>query len=176
MKILKIAVQPLILLALLVLSGCATSTISAFQQVSPSENNKVAISSLVVTEKNMETKKTPDAAEKAVADAVSASLKENLNRKGLLTDGESASFYLDLHMYYHFHDFFEWLSAGEPAKILTVRATLKGRNGSAVAQIDSKDGTGALSDYRNITTSVAVEIADQIEKIFKEGVTVGKSP
>src|SRR3989344_2626282 len=147
------------LFALLVLGGCATSTISTFQKVSPSENNKVTISSLVVTEKNMETKKTPDATEKTVADAVFASLKEKLNRKGILADREGASFGLDLQMYYYFHDFFEWLSAGEPAKILIVRATLKGRNGSAIAQIDSKDGTGELSDYRNITTSVAEELA-----------------
>ena len=176
MKATRIVVLPVMFLSLLVMGGCATSTVSAFQKISPSENNKVAVSSLAITEKNMETRKIPDATEKAVADAILTSLKGNLNKKGLLTDKASASLYIDIQMYYRFHDFVEWLSAGEPAKVLIVQAILKDKNGSIVVQINSKDGTGALSDYRNITTSVAEELANQIEKILKEGVSVGKSP
>lgn len=168
------------LLTLFAVSGCATSSVSTFQKVSPSENNKVTISSLVVTEKNMETKKTPDATEKAVADAVFASLKENLNRKGLLADRGDALFNLDLRVFHYNTTLFGWLSGGgivrgDPQGLI-VRVMLSERNGSAIAQIDSMDGTGAMRDYRNITTSVSEELANQIEKILKEGVSVGKSP
>ena len=167
------------LFALFAVSGCATSTISAFQKVSPSENSKVTISSLVFTEKNMETKKTPDATEKAVADAVLTSLKENLNRKGLLADRENASFSLDLRVFHYNTTLFGWLSGGgvvrgDPQGLI-VRVTLNEKNGSAIVQIDSMDGTGAMRGYRILTTSVSEELSNQIEKILKEGIAVGKT-
>ncbi len=184
MKSLKIAVLPVILLSLLAMGGCVTigpeTTVTGFQKVSSFEPKKVTVSFPVVVKKDMKTKKSPDVTEKAVADAVYANLKENLNRKGLLADQEKASLGLDLKVHHYIATFFEWISEGGAAKGepqgLIVRLTLNRKNGSAVAQIDSMDGTGAMRDYRNITTSVSEELANQIEKILKEGVSVGKSP
>ena len=179
MKFLKIAVLSAILLSLLVMGGCATSTISAFHGVSPSENNKVIISSIVVTEKNMKTKKSPDVTEKIVTNEVLESLSENLKRKNLLAD-QTALFRLDLQVFYYKNTLLEWM-AGEGAARgashgLIVRGTVSKKNGPVVAQIDSMDGTGLLISYKNLTSSVTEELANQIEKILKEGVSVGKSP
>ena len=179
MKATKIAVLPAILFAFLMLGGCATSTISAFHGVSPSESNKVTISSLVVTRKDMKTNPTPDATEKVVADEVFLSLSENLKRKNLLAD-QTASFRLDLQVFYYKNTLLEWM-AGEGAARgaihgLIVRGAVSKKNGPVVAQIDSMDGTGLLISYKNLTSSVTEELANQIEKILKEGVSVGKSP
>ncbi|MBI3574784.1 MAG: hypothetical protein HY083_03920 [Gammaproteobacteria bacterium] len=98
----KISVLPLTFVALLVMGGCATSSyepesaVSVYQKVSSSENKKVSVSLPVVVEKDMATRKTPDATEKAVADETYAELKKNLNHKGLLANQESAPFRLDL--------------------------------------------------------------------------------
>lgn len=184
MKTLKIAVLPVILLLLLTLGGCVTmgpeTTVTGFQKTTSFEPKKVTLSFPVVVEKDMKTKKNPDATEKAVAGVVYASLKENLNRKGLLADQDNTSFNLDLRVHHYIATFFGWISEGGAAKGepqgLIVRLTLSRKNGPAVAQIDSMDGTGAMRDYRNITTSVSDDLANQIEKILKEGVSVGKSP
>ena len=94
MNITKIAVLPVILLAFLTLGGVQTvvpeTTITGFQKVSSFENKKVHLSLPVVVEKDMETKKNPDATEKVVADELYTKLKEGLNQKGLLAGDKSA--------------------------------------------------------------------------------------
>lgn len=53
-----------------------------FPEVSSFEPKKVTISLPVVVEKDMETKKNPDATERAVADEVYAKLKNDLAHPG----------------------------------------------------------------------------------------------
>ncbi len=85
MKLLRIATLLIAILALLALGGCVTygpeTTITGFQKISSFETKKVFLFSSLVVEKDMETKKNPDATEKGVADDVYADLKKNLIQK-----------------------------------------------------------------------------------------------
>ena len=188
MKATKIAVLPVIFLSFLVLGGCATTgpetTISGFQKVSSFENKKVALSLPVVVEKDMETSKNPDATEKAVANEVYLELKKNLANKGLLANRDSAPFKLELRVHHVIHGFADWeyfgsrilFERGMGNQILVIRVILKNKAGGTIVQIDSIDNTAGLYDYRRLTTRMSAELASQIERIFKEGVSVGKSP
>ena len=60
-------------------------------------------------------------------------------------------------------------------QILMVRVKLR-KNGLFVAQVDSFHNTGTLRNREPIVQETATELANQIEKILKEGVSVGKSP
>lgn len=184
-KLLKIAALPLILVALLAMGGCVSieHSVSVLQKVSSSENKKVFVSLPVVVEKDMETRKTPDATEKAVADETYAELKKNLNQKGLLANQESASFGLDLRVHYvnSFFAGFEYtgtrtLAAGNAGgQVIITRAILK-KDGVTVTKIDSVGNTGMAYSYQKLTGPISAELANQIEKILMEGISVGKSP
>ena len=189
MKFLKIAVLPVILLSLLVMGGCATTgpetTISGFQKVSSFENKKVALSLPVVVEKDMETKKNPDATEREVANEMYNELKKNLANKGLLADRDSAPVKFEFRVHYVSRMFAEWEYFGSRiladrhggSQILVIRGILKNRVGGAIAQIDSIDNEGMLGGHKKwLTDPMSAELANQIEKILKEGVSVGKSP
>ena len=188
MKFLKIAVLPVILLSLLVMGGCATTgpetTITGFQKVSSFENKKVALSLPVVVEKDMETKKNPDATEREVANEMYNELKKNLANKGLLADRDSAPFKLELRVHYVNRAFAEWEYFGSRiiadrtggGKILVIRIIMKNEVGGVIAKIDSIHNRPILWDNRNLTDPMSVELANQIQKILKEGVNVGKSP
>ena len=190
MNITKIAILPIILLSLLVMGGCATmgpeTTITGFQKVSSFENKKVALSLPVVVEKDMETKKNPDATEREVANEMYNELKKNLANKGLLADRDSAPFKLELLVHYtNKYNIFgvgEYFGSrilverGMGGQILVVRGILKNRVGGTIVQIDSIDNTAIVYDYHRLTTRMSAELANQIEKILKEGVSVGKSP
>ena len=188
MNITKIAVLPVILLAFLTLEGCMTvvpeTTITGFQKVSSFENKKVHLSLPVVVEKDMETKKTPDAMEKVVADELYTKLKEGLNQKGLLAGDKSASLNLDLRVHYVSRAFAEWEYFGSRiladrtmgGQILVTKGILKNMTGGEIAEIDTIDNTGIVYSYQRLTGRISVELANQIEKILKEGVSVGKSP
>lgn len=184
MKFLKIAVLSIVLPLVLMMGGCATveSTVTGFEKVSSFEIKKVALSLPVVVEKDMETKKNPDATEKAVADEVYAKLKENLNQKGLLTstvNKDSASFSLDLQVHYvsRYSAGFEYSTTWHPVggQIIMTRINLR-KNNAGFAQIDSFNNTGTLWSRDLIVRETVTELASQIEKILKEGVNVGKSP
>ena len=188
MKATKIAALPVILLSLLVMGGCATTgpetTISGFQKVSSFENKKVALSLPVVVEKDMETKKNPDATEREVANEMYNELKKNLANKGILADRDSAPFKLELRAHYVSRIFAEWEYFGSRVladragggQILVIRVILANKEGGKIAKIDSIDNWGTLGNYQTLTTRVSAELANQIEKILKEGVNVGKSP
>lgn len=187
MKATKIAVLPVILLTFLVLVGCASTgpetTITGFQKFSSFEPKKVTISLPVVVEKDMETKKNPDATERAVAGEVYAELKNDLAHKGFLADRDNSSFGLDLRVHYVSRMFAEWEYFGSKilaerkggGQIVIVRAILK-RTGVTVAYIDAIDNTGTMRDRQPVIQGISAELATQIEKILKEGVSVGKSP
>ena len=206
MKILKIAVLPIILFALLAMSGCAVvtmpeTTINSFQKVYSFEYKKIALLPPVVVERNMDVKKVPDATEQEVAKEVYNSLKEHLIQRGFLSShGEVIEPVLDLELrvnyanrygadieYFGFNRIM-WGVASTDAKggrnvgwqILLVRASLKNKNGVAVYldTIDNTRGTYLSNpqDKEKLIQDVSVELANQIEKILKEGVSVGKSP
>lgn len=184
MKLLKIIALPLIFVALLAMGGCVSieHSVSVLQKVSSSEIKKVFVSLPVVVEKDMETRKTPDATEKAVADETYVELRKNLNQKGLLENQESASFRLDLRVHYvnSFFAGFEHtgtrtLAAGNAGgQVIVTRAILK-KDGITVTKIDSVGNTGMAYSYQKLTGPISSELANQIEKILMEGVSVGKS-
>ena len=189
MKFLKIAVLPVILLSLLVMGGCATTgpetTITGFQKVPSFENKKVALSLPVVVEKDMETNKDPDATEREVANEMYNELKKNLANKGILADRDSAPVKFEFRVHYVSRMFAEWEYFGSRiladrhggSQILVIRGILKNRVGGAIAQIDSIDNEGMLGGHKKwLTDPMSAELANQIEKILKEGVSVGKSP
>lgn len=188
MNLLKIAVLPVILLSLLVMGGCATigpeTTVTGFQKVSSLENKKVALSLPVVVEKDMETKKNPDATEREVASEMYNELKKNLANKGILADRDSALFKLELRVHYVSRAFAEWEYFGSRiladraggGQILVIRMILANKEGGKIAKIDTIDNWGILGNYQTLTTRVSAELANQIEKALKEGVKVGKSP
>lgn len=142
------------MLAVLV-SGCVTpganSTVSVFQKIPLSESKKVFVSPPVVVEKDMETKKIPDATEKSVANGVYEGVQKNLNSKGLLANRESASLNLDLRVHYINSMF---AGVGYPmvtgfihsgaSQLVIVRADLK-KDGIVALQIDAFDGSGMVS-------------------------------
>ena len=190
MKTLKIAVLPLILLSLLTMGGCATvapeTTITGFQKVSSPENKKVHLSLPVVVEKDMETKKNPDATEREVANEMYNELKKNLVGKGIYADRDDVPFKLELRVHYVSRLLAEWEYFGSRmltdnrvmgGKIVVTEVWLKEKKGGGmVAKINTINNTGTASDFRPIIQGTAVELANQIEKILKEGVSVGKSP
>ena len=187
MKLLKIAVLSIILLSLFTMGGCATfpgpeSSITGFQKVS-FEKKEVHLSLPVVVEKDMETKKTPDATEKAVASEVYTNLKENLARGNILSSRKNnnlISVELKVHYideYFGAYKYFGVVSdRGVGGQIIMVRAVLKKEKIGVVAQIDSLHNTASYISRKPLTSRVAPELANQIEKILKEGVSIGKSP
>lgn len=183
MKALKITVLPVILLSLLMMGGCVTvleTKITEFHKISSSESKKISLSLPVVVEKDMETKKNPDAAEKTVAGEVYTDLKKNLTSKGLLSGGrDENTFSVELKVHYvnRYSAGFEYSTALLPVggQIIITRVNLK-KNAVIFAQIDSFNHTGTLRSREPIVQETTTEIANQIEKILKEGVNVGKSP
>ena len=190
MKLLKIAVLSAILLSLLTMGGCVTvvpeTTITGFREVSSFENKKVHLSLPVVVEKDMETRKNPDATESEVAGEMYNELKKNLAAKGIYADRDDVPFKLELRVHYVSHMFAAWEYFGSTriltggriggGQVLVIRGVLKNRAGAAIIQIDIIDNEGTLYHYRTLTSRVAPELANQIEKILKEGVSIGKSP
>ena len=61
-------------------------------------------------------------------------------------------------------------------QILVTKGILKNMTGGEIAEIDTIDNTGIVYSYQRLTGRISVELANQIEKILKEGVSVGKSP
>ncbi len=59
------------------------------------------------------------------------------------------------------------------SQLVIVRADLKKKN-TAIAQVDAFDGAGILINYEIFINNVSTELANQIEIILKDGVTVGK--
>ncbi len=193
MKIFKAgAFVAVILLALLGLGGCATkygpeTTVTGFQNISSFETKKVLLSLPVVVEKDMETKKNPDATEKEVANEVYLNLKKNLAHKGILSQ-ERGDNVLDVQLKVHYvnrafaeFDYFgtERLltsSRSFGGQILVINGIIRKKDGTRIAQIDSIDNDGTMWGYQKLTDPISVELANQIEKILKDGVTVGKSP
>ncbi len=190
MKSLRIAVLAVILFALLGLGGCASligpeTTVTGFQNVSSFENKKVSLSLPVVVEKDMETKKNPDATEKEVANEVYLNLKKNLAHKGILSQ-ERVDNVLDVQLKVHYVNNFSVFTALEyfpgrldrngGGQILVVGGVLSKKNGTKVARINSIDNTGTVWNYKTLTDRMSIELANQIEKILKEGVRVGESP
>lgn len=189
MKLLKIAVLPIILLSLLVMGGCVTTTgpemtTTGFQMVSSFESKKATISFPVVAEKNMGTKKNPDATEKAVADEIYTELKKSFINKSILSTEQNRNILnVDLSVHYVNRMFAEWeyftskmlSNRAGGGQILMVRVKLR-KNGLFVAQVDSFHNTGTLRNREPIVQETVTELANQIEKILKEGVSVGKSP
>ena len=188
MNITKIAVLPVILLSLLVMGGCVTvmpeTIVTGFQKFSSPELKKITLSPPVVVEKDMETKKNPDATEKEVANEMYLELKKNLANKGILADRDNASLNLDLRVHYVSRAFAEWEYFGSRiladraggGQILVIRVILANKEGGKIAKIDTIDNWGILGNYQTLTARVSAELANQIEKILKEGVSVGKSP
>ncbi len=191
MKIFKAgAFVAVILLALLGLGGCASfigpeTTITGFQNVSSFENKGVSLSLPVVVEKDMETQKNSDVTEKEVANEVYLNLKKNLAHKGILSQ-ERGDNDLDVQLKVHYVNNFSVFTALEyfpgrldrngGGQILVVGGVLSKKNGTKVARINSIDNTGTVWNYKTLTDRMSIELANQIEKILKEGVRVGKSP
>lgn len=188
MKAFKACTFVVSLLALLALGGCATTgpetTITGFQKISSFENKKVTLSLPVVVEKDMETKKNPDATEKTVANEVYANLKKNLAHKDILSQ-EQGNNVLDVQLNVHYvnRTFAEWEYFGSKifterkggGQIVVARAILK-RSGVIVTYINAIDNTGTMRDRQPVIQGISAELTAQIEKILKEGVAVGKSP
>lgn len=187
MKAFKAGTSIVALLALLTFGGCAIvpeTTITGFQSVSSFENKKVSLSLPVVVEKDMETRKNPDVTEREVANEIYATLKENLALKGILSQEQSNNVLnVQLNVHYVNRMFAEWeyFGAGRMwdrpggGQIVLVRAKLT-NNMKIAVHIDSINNTGTLRDREPIVNSISAELANQIEKILKEGVSVGKSP
>lgn len=190
MKFLKIVVLPVVLPLVLMMGGCATvsrgaeSTVISTKKISSFENKKVSLSLPVVVEKDMETKKSPDATEKMVADEVYTDLKKNLAHKNILSIHQGGSVLeSELRVHYVNRTLAEWEYFGSRAiaerkaggQIVIVRAILK-KNGATIAYVNAIDNTGTMRDRQPIIQAISAELANQIEKILKEGVNVGKSP
>ncbi len=171
------------LLTLLAMSGCVTTgretIITGFQKTHSFESKKVTVSLPIVVEKNMETKKDPDATERAVAEEVYINLKKNLARNNVFSLERSENI-LDIELKVHYVNRysagFEYSTTWHPigGQIVVARVNLK-MDGQVVAQIDSFNNTGTLLSKEPLVREIADDLTAQIEKILKEGIALGKT-
>lgn len=188
MKALRTGTSAVILLVFITLGGCASfpgpeSSITGFQNTSSFGATKVFVSFPVVAEKDMSIRKTPDATEKEVANEVYVTLRGNLAHRNLLSSDQNSDV-LNIELKVHYID--EYFGAykyfgvvsnrGVGGQIILARAIIKKNMGMAIAQIDSLHNTASYIDRKPMVGEISLELANQIEKILKEGVAVGKSP
>ena len=193
MKATKIAVLPVILLAFLTLGGCVTigqkSTIKRIADKVSLHDKKVYISSFTIVGKDMQTKKTdPDENEKATGREIYSALQNNLSQKGILDQNNimDNAIEININVHYALLSVTDWLSGTyykdatferlNGPKILVTRVIFRDRGGKNIVELNSVDSTGALFSKDSLIKSTVDTLANDIEKILKEGVSVGKSP